>query len=269
MFKYRKVDKEMIDSMEIKQEKRLGDNARVRFLNTVIDVLDTDETVKLVEKYVQTKTALHLMGVNADKVNEINENEIMKRIVNSCGIINADGASIVMASRYLKKPLPERVAGIDLMEQLIRLSEAKGYTVYLLGAKQVVVAKTAEVLVEKYPKLRIIGFRNGYFQKSEWQEISNELKEKKPDFVFVGITSPIKEYLIEYLQNDGNNSVFMGVGGSFDVISGMIPRAPLWMQKANLEWLFRVIQEPKRLFKRYFFGNLQFIMSVIKEKNSK
>ena len=241
----------------------------MRFLNTVIDVLDTDETVKLVEKYVQTKTALHLMGVNADKVNEINENEIMKRIVNSCGIINADGASIVMASRYLKKPLPERVAGIDLMEQLIRLSEAKGYTVYLLGAKQVVVAKTAEVLVEKYPKLRIIGFRNGYFQKSEWQEISNELKEKKPDFVFVGITSPIKEYLIEYLQNDGNNSVFMGVGGSFDVISGMIPRAPLWMQKANLEWLFRVIQEPKRLFKRYFFGNLQFIMSVIKEKNSK
>lgn len=269
MFNYRKMDKEMIDSMEIKQEKRLGDNARVRFLNTVIDVLDTDETVKLVEKYVQTKTALHLMGVNADKVNEINENEIMKRIVNSCGIINADGASIVMASRYLKKPLPERVAGIDLMEQLIRLSEAKGYTVYLLGAKQVVVAKTAEVLVEKYPKLRIIGFRNGYFQKSEWQEISNELKEKKPDFVFVGITSPIKEYLIEYLQNDGNNSVFMGVGGSFDVISGMIPRAPLWMQKANLEWLFRVIQEPKRLFKRYFFGNLQFIMSVIKEKNSK
>ena len=269
MFNYRKVDKEMIDSMEIKQENRLGDNARVRFLNTVIDVLDTDETVKLVEKYVQTKTALHLMGVNADKVNEINENEIMKRIVNSCGIINADGASIVMASRYLKKPLPERVAGIDLMEQLIRLSEAKGYTVYLLGAKQVVVAKTAEVLVEKYPKLRIIGFRNGYFQKSEWQEISNELKEKKPDFVFVGITSPIKEYLIEYLQNDGNNSVFMGVGGSFDVISGMIPRAPLWMQKANLEWLFRVIQEPKRLFKRYFFGNLQFIMSVIKEKNSK
>ena len=269
MFNYRKVDKEMIDSMEIKQEKRLGDNARVRFLNTVIDVLDTDETVKLVEKYVQTKTALHLMGVNADKVNEINENEIMKRSVNSCGIINSDGASIVMASRYLKKPLPERVAGIDLMEQLIRLSEAKGYTVYLLGAKQVVVAKTAEVLVEKYPKLRIIGFRNGYFQKSEWQEISNELKEKKPDFVFVGITSPIKEYLIEYLQNDGNNSVFMGVGGSFDVISGMIPRAPLWMQKANLEWLFRVIQEPKRLFKRYFFGNLQFIMSVIKEKNSK
>ena len=78
MFNYRKVDKEMIDSMEIKQEKRLGDNARVRFLNTVIDVLDTDETVKLVEKYVQTKTALHLMGVNADKVNEINENEIMK-----------------------------------------------------------------------------------------------------------------------------------------------------------------------------------------------
>ena len=113
------------------------------------------------------------------------------------------------------------------------------------------------------------GLSSNEVTKRQNQNGLNELKEKKPDFVFVGITSPIKEYLIEYLQNDGNNSVFMGVGGSFDVISGMIPRAPLWMQKANLEWLFRVIQEPKRLFKRYFFGNLQFIMSVIKEKNSK
>lgn len=87
-----------------------------------------------------------------------------------------------------------------------------------------------------------------------------------PDIVFIGITSPLKEYLIEYLQNDGNKSVFMGVGGSFDVISGNIPRAPLWMQKTNLEWLFRVMQEPRRLFKRYFVGNVTFINAIIKEK---
>mgnify|MGYP003511299191 FL=1 len=85
----------------------------------------------------------------------------------------------------------------------------------------------------------------------------------------MGITSPMKEYLIEFLQDEGINSVFMGVGGSFDVISGNIPRAPKWMQKAGLEWFFRVIQEPKRLFKRYFVGNATFIISVIKEKNKR
>ena len=254
---------------EVKQETILSTNPRITILNTVIDVLDVRQTINLVEKYVQTKTPLHLMGVNADKINEVNSNELMKHIVNSCGIINADGASVILASKYLKKPLPERVAGVDLMQSLVALSEKKGYSVYLLGAKQAVVEKTAEVLRERHPKLNIVGIHNGYFKEPDWPSISLELKEKNPDFVFVGITSPLKEYLIEYLQEQGHTSVFMGVGGSFDVISGNIPRAPLWMQKANLEWLFRVMQEPKRLFKRYFVGNWIFIKAVFKEKHKK
>lgn len=255
-----------MENATINQEKILGRNKRIIILNTIIDVLNINETIELVEKYVETKTPLHLMGVNADKINEVNQNEKMKKIVNSCGIINADGASVVLASKYLKKPLPERVAGIDLMMDLIKLSANKKYSIYLLGAKQEVVEKTEDVLKTKFPNLIISGIHNGYFKKEEWKDISKELKDKKPDFVFVGITSPIKEYLIEYLQNDGNNCVFMGVGGSFDVISGNIPRAPKWMQKMNLEWLFRTMQEPKRLFKRYFVGNRVFIKAIIKEK---
>lgn len=254
---------------DIEQEKVLGNNQRISILNTTIDVLNVKETINLVEKYVQSKTPLHLMGVNADKINEVNENELMKEIVNKCGIINADGASVILASKYLKKPLPERVAGVDLMQDLVKLSAEKGYSIYLLGAKQEVVEKTKEVLVKRHPELKVSGIHNGYFKEEDWSSISKELKKSKPDFVFVGITSPIKEYLIEFLQNDGNNSVFMGVGGSFDVISGNIPRAPKWMQKCNLEWLFRVIQEPKRLFKRYFIGNRRFIKAIIKEKHEK
>lgn len=254
---------------DIKQEKILGNNERIKILDTIIDVLSVSETIELVEKYVITKTPLHLMGVNADKINEVNQNSLMKEIVNKCGIINADGASVVLASTYLKKYLPERVAGIDLMQDLVKLSSEKKYSIYLLGAKQEVVEKTKDVLITRYPNLIIKGFHNGYFKEEDWSEISNKLKKVKPDFVFVGITSPTKEYLIEFLQNDGNNSVFMGVGGSFDVISGNIPRAPNWMQKCNLEWLFRVIQEPKRLFKRYFIGNAKFIKAIIKEKHSK
>lgn len=250
----------------VKQERILGKNKRITILNTVIDVLTVRETIDLVDEYVRQKEPLHLMGVNADKINELNENERLKQIVNSCGIINADGASVIKASRYLGIPLPERVAGIDLMQSLIKLSEKKGYSVYLLGAKQEIVEKTAKVIKEQYPKLKLLGIHNGYFKESDWPEISRELKKLKPDFVFVGITSPMKEYLIEFLQDDGNDSVFMGVGGSFDVISGSIPRAPKWMQNSGLEWLFRVIQEPHRLFKRYFVGNWIFIKAVAKEK---
>ena len=254
---------------EIKQEKILSNNERITILDTNIDALTTNQTIKLVEEYIETKTPLHLMGVNADKINELNNNKLLKKIVNSCGIINADGASVILASKYLKKPLPERIAGIDLMQELIAVSERKKYSIYLLGAKQEVVEKTQAELIKKYPNLNIKGIHNGYFNEEDWPNISKMLKDINPDLVFVGITSPIKEYLIEYLQNDGNNCVFMGVGGSFDVISGNIPRAPKWMQKCNLEWLFRVIQEPKRLFKRYFIGNGKFIKAVVKEKHNR
>ena len=244
-------------------------NKRIVILDTNIDVLTVDETISLVDEYVKNKEPLHLMGVNADKINMLSENSSLKSIVNNCRIINADGASVVMASKFLGKPLPERVAGIDLMQDLVALSAKNGYTVYFLGAKQQVVEKTAENFQKRYPSLKIVGIHNGYFQEKDWPAVCSELKEKKPDFVFVGITSPLKEYLVDYLQKEGLNSVFMGVGGRFDVISGLIPRAPLWMQKMNLEWLFRVIQEPKRLFKRYFIGNWKFIRNVVKERNSK
>lgn len=251
---------------EIKQEKILGKNKRVVILNTIVDVLTVKETIDLVEKYIKTKTPLHLMGVNADKINEVNENPLMKEIVNKCGIINGDGASVVMASKKLNRRIPERVAGIDLMQDLVALAEEKEYSIYLLGAKQEVVEKTKDVLIAKHPKLNIKGIRNGYFKDNEWNDIAKELKKAKPDMVFVGISSPKKEYLIEYLQNQGLDPVFMGVGGSFDVISGNIKRAPKWVQKINMEWFYRMIKEPRRLFKRYFVGNRKFLKALRKEK---
>lgn len=245
----------------------LEKNKRIEILHTVIDVLTVEETIERVKEYIDEGCGLHLMGVNADKINMVNENERLKTIVNGCGIINADGASVVLASKYLKKPLPERVAGIDLMLDLVQLASREHYKVFLLGAKQEIVEKTKAVLLENNPGLEIVGIRNGYFKEENWGEVAEEIRKSGAQLVFVGITSPLKEYIVENFQKEQHlNCVFMGVGGSFDVISGSIPRAPIWMQKCNLEWLFRVMQEPKRLFKRYFVGNWKFIMAVVKEK---
>ena len=245
----------------------LEKNKRIEILHTVIDVVTVEETIERVKEYIDEGCGLHLMGVNADKINMLNENERLKTIVNGCGIINADGASVVLASKYLKKPLPERVAGIDLMLDLVQLASREHYKVFLLGAKQEIVEKTKAVLLENNPGLEIVGIRNGYFKEENWREVAEEIRKSGAQLVFVGITSPLKEYIVENFQKEQHlNCVFMGVGGSFDVISGSIPRAPIWMQKCNLEWLFRVMQEPKRLFKRYFVGNWKFIMAVVKEK---
>lgn len=242
--------------------------SRVKILGVTIDPLTMSETIQKVdEEYIQAKIPLHLMGVNADKINLCQSDQRLMTIVNECGIINADGASVVLAGKYLGIDIPERVAGIDLMQELLKLCQEKGYSTYFLGAKEEVLQKMLSNFREQYPKLQIAGSRNGYFSDDELPKIMDAIRLVSPTVVFVGITSPKKEYIVEEFIDNGLNSVFMGVGGSFDVLSGTIPRAPKWMQNINLEWLFRVANEPRRLFKRYFVGNMTFIRQIIKERN--
>lgn len=247
-------------------ERSRGMLERIQILGINIDPLTMAETVEKVDRMIIENKSLHLMGVNADKINQCHSDEAIKKIVNESGIINADGASVVLAGRFLGQSIPERVAGIDLMQELLVLSNRKGYSVYFLGAKEEVLQDMLAIFKETYPQLRVAGYRNGYFTAEDEEIIQEEIREKDPAIVFVGITSPKKEYLIQKFMGNGLQSVFMGVGGSFDVLSGHIKRAPLWMQKAHLEWLFRVANEPRRLFKRYFVGNVKFIKSVLNEK---
>ena len=239
---------------------------RIEILGVSIDPFTMDETVAKTEEYICGKKFAHLIGVNADKILQINEDSAIREIVKRCEIVNADGASMLIAANNLNIKLPERVAGIDLMLELCLAAAAKNYSVYLLGAKQAVVEKTAEVLTERYPGINICGIHNGYFSVDEDKEIIEEVKSLSPQIVFVGITSPRKELLIEKFRDYGATAVFVGVGGSFDVISGNIPRAPKWMQKIKLEWLFRLLQEPKRLLKRYFVGNIKFLLLLNRAK---
>ena len=234
-----------------------------------VAAINMKETITEVEKIIENRQLTQHVVINASKVVLMNENEEIKKIVQDCPIINADGQSIVWASKFLGRPLPERVAGIDLMDELIKLSSEKGYSIYFFGAKEEVVLKVIEIYKEKYPNLKVKGYRNGYFKEEDNEAIVEDMRKSNADILFVAFSSPKKEYWIKENIEKINIPFCMGVGGSFDVVAGVTERAPKWMQNIGLEWFYRFLQEPKRMWKRYLVGNSKFIYLTIKEKYKK
>lgn len=243
--------------------------SRVEVMGVPIDPYSMSQTVARALEYAHANQFAHFIGVNASKYLQMKDDSSMDRIVRNCEVINADGASMVMAADALGKVIPERVSGVDLMEQICAVAASEDLGIFLLGARQEVVEETASVLFEKYEGLSLVGIHNGFFQEGDYPDIARQIRDSGASIVFVGITSPKKERVIEFFRGEGLEKVFVGVGGSFDVISGLIPRAPQWMQKARLEWLFRMMQEPRRLFKRYFVGNVRFLVDLQREKKRK
>lgn len=241
-------------------------NKKVMIMGYSLDALTMDETIAEIENCIKSRTKCQHAVLNAAKVVIAEKDETLKSILNECEIVNADGQSIVWASKFLKKPLPERVAGIDLMERLLEISNIKGYRVYFFGATEEVVTKTVEEFRKKYPGLIVAGYRNGYFAQEVNSQILEQMRAAKPDILFVGFSSPMKEYWLKENMAKLDIPVCMGVGGSFDVAAGLRKRAPIWMQRRGLEWLYRFIQEPERMWRRYLVGNMKFVFLVIKYK---
>ena len=158
--------------------------------------------------------------------------------------------------------LKERVTGIDLFLRLIEVAAEKGYKIYLFGAKQEVVDKVQQIFLQQYPSLQIVGTRNGYFTPEQEPQIVADMAASGADIMFVAFSSPKKEYWIHKYLDQLNIPFVMGVGGSFDVVAGVTKRAPAIWQKLGMEWFYRFIQEPRRLWKRYVVGNAQFIRHV-------
>lgn len=228
------------------------------------------ETLALVQEKIKAGEQLHHVVVNAGKVVSMQKDSELRQSVNHSDIINADGQAVVWASRFLGKPLKERVAGIDLMANLVEMAHKNNYKIFLFGAKEDVVKTVVEKYSEIYSPNIIAGYRNGYFSPSEEKEIAQQIADSGTQMLFVAISSPIKEnFLFNYRDILKNVNLIMGVGGSFDVVAGKTKRAPTWMQKAGLEWFYRFAQEPRRMWKRYLVGNSKFIYLVLRERFSK
>jgi N-acetylglucosaminyldiphosphoundecaprenol N-acetyl-beta-D-mannosaminyltransferase len=225
------------------------------------------ETIELVDKAIQKKQHINHVVINAGKVVSMQKDRQLFESVVSCDLINADGQSIVWASRFLGGKLPERVAGSDLMQYLVKLAAEKGYKCFFLGAKEEVVKKVVDIYIQQYGPSIIAGYRNGYFKKPEEFSVAKQIADSGAQLLFVAITSPKKEnFMYEYRELLSGVNFTMGVGGTFDVVAGYTKRAPVWMQNIGMEWFYRLIQEPRRMWRRYLIGNAQFISIVLREK---
>lgn len=238
---------------------------QIRFLHTDMHVTDMLQTVQWIEQRITDGQFTQHVVVNVAKLVHMQTDAALAESVKSCDIVNIDGMGVVWGARFCGHQVPERVAGVDLFHQLLAMSARNGYPVFLLGATAEIVEKTAHIAKTQNPGLVIAGYHHGYFWDNE-AAVVETIRRSGARLLFVAITSPKKENFINKWRQQLGVDFVMGVGGTFDVVAGKVTRAPIWMQNAGLEWLYRVIQEPGRMWKRYLLTNSQFAWLLLKEK---
>lgn len=236
--------------------------ARAEVLGCSIDRVGMQETLALIEELIAGGRYGQHMAINTAKLVSLRDDARLRQIVQQCNLVNADGQGVIWASRLLGDPLPERVAGIDLMEKLLALAERRGYRVYILGARDKVLERAIERIRERHPGLQLAGSRNGYFSRDEEADVCAAIRASRPHIVFVAMSTPRKEYFLGERGAELGAEFVMGVGGAIDVMAGLTRRAPAVWQRLGLEWLFRLLQEPRRMFRRYAVTNLRFAWMV-------
>lgn len=216
----------------------------MKILGIKIDKVDCQETIEIINRFVQEKKPRQIVTLNPEMMMTALADKEFKSVLNRTDLNVPDGIGIVWASKILKNPLKERVTGTDLVWKIAELTNQRGYSIYFLGAGEGIAQKAAFKLKEKYPKLKIAGVK-----ASSLYDLNNieRIKKAKPDILLVAFGHPKQEkWLFKYRERLGV-PVSIGVGGAFDFISEKIPRAPLWVQKMGLEWLYRLIKEPWRI----------------------
>jgi N-acetylglucosaminyldiphosphoundecaprenol N-acetyl-beta-D-mannosaminyltransferase len=239
---------------------------RIHVLGSPLDALSMAETLEKCRELAHGGGIHQHVVLNAAKVVALQTDERLRSIIASCSLINADGMGVVWGARFLGHRVPERVAGIDLFVELVAAAAQDGDSVYFLGAEQAVVEKVVEVLTTKHPTLRVAGHHHGFW--TDTNALISEIRKASPTYLFLAIPSPRKEYWLNEHLFSLRVPFVMGVGGSFDVVAGKTSRAPKILQKTGLEWTWRLIQEPRRMFKRYLVGNTAFIRLVLQERKA-
>ena len=232
----------------------------VDILGINVTAMNMDQVIDFCREKIESRSPTLLGVLNVAKAVKCRSDYILQKSLEQADIILPDGAGIVLLSRLLCCPLPQRVPGIDIMYNLLRLADELSCSVYFLGAKQEVVQKVVDIVTENYPHVRIAGFHDGYFDRNQARSVADDIRQSDADMLFVAMPTPKKEIFLGDWQKYMNVPLCHGVGGSFDVMAGIVKRAPQWVQNIGMEWFYRMIQEPRRLFMRYLATNSMFML---------
>lgn len=219
---------------------------KVDILGVNVDALTMSESVAQIETYMAGDEPVMVATANAEMIMRATQDEELRDILNRAAIVTADGAGTVWAAHHLGHAMPERVAGYDLAQQLMKQSVKLGQRIYFFGSAPGVAEKAKAKAERLYPGIRIVGTRDGYFTEADEPAIIEDIKAKRPHLLLVALGVPKQEKWLARHQAELGVPVAIGVGGTLDVMAGVMKRAPLWMQKAKLEWLFRGMLQPKR-----------------------
>ena len=236
----------------------------IRFLDCPMHPWTMEQTITEISRRMDTGQFTQHVVVNVAKLVNMRNDPQLREAVTSCDIINIDGMGVVWGARLLGHPVPERVAGIDLFFRLLELVIQRDESVFLLGAREEIVERAVKRLESDHPKLSIAGYHHGYFWDDE-ESVVERIHDSGATWLFVAITSPKKEQFIHRWRDRLGVGFAMGVGGTFDIIAGKTRRAPKWMQNWGLEWFYRILQEPRRMWKRYLVTNSRFLWLLIQE----
>jgi N-acetylglucosaminyldiphosphoundecaprenol N-acetyl-beta-D-mannosaminyltransferase len=238
---------------------------RRSFFGLPLDAATQASILSEVERAVAEERAVFQASLNAAKVVHASTDAELAGALDRFDLVTADGQAVVWAARALRMPVPERVAGIDLMLAIVARAAEMGWRVYLLGATPEILERTANKLRRLHPELTISGRRDGYFAAAEEPDVVRDIRDSASDILFVALGSPDKELFLDRHRSELGVAFGMGVGGAFDVIAGARARAPRWLQRVGLEWAFRLAQDPLRLGRRYVSSNGRFVAMVGRE----
>ena len=240
--------------------------ARVNLLDCPFDALTMDEVVQQCLEWCEEERVTHtVVTLNASHLCNMRRDEQLRQACRAGDLVVADGVPVVWLSRLAGRPLPARVAGADLMPELLSQGAERGLSAYFLGAREEVVRDLAEDCRRKYPGLEVAGWRDGYFGPSEHQTVVDDIASRRPHMLFIGMPSPFKETWCERHRDELGVPVIVGVGGTFDVLTGRVRRAPKMLQAMGMEWFWRLAMEPRKLWKRYLVTNTEFIGLAARE----
>ena len=240
---------------------------RLEILGVGIDKVTSQQALDNIADFIASGQPHQIVTANAEIIYQASKNEKMRNIINNAQMVTADGSGVVWASRQLGEPLEQRVTGIDLVNSICERSAQDKWKIYILGSAPGVAATAAMNIRDKFPGCNIVGTHHGYFNAKEEKQILAELEQLKPDVLFVALGAPKQEYWVADHLADLGIPVGMGIGGSMDVLSGNVKRAPKWMQKMSLEWLYRLLIQPTR-FKRVLTLP-KFMLAVKKQAKNK